>query len=175
MPNASTLADMSPGLVKGVARAKREPAGRFHALAHLIDVPALERAYRRQRANAAVGVDGVTKEHYGQNLEANLQELHAQLKAQRYRHQPIRRVHIPKAQGKTRPIGISAFEDKVVQDAIREVLEAVYEQDFLDCSYGFRPGCSAHDAVRTIKRIVDGGEVRWIFEADIVSFLDHTS
>src|ERR671924_946372 len=172
MTNALTLGDMSPGLVKGVERAQREPAGRFHALAHLIDVPALERAYRWQRANAAVGVDGVTKEHYGQNLEANLQELHAQLKAQRYRHQPIRRVHIPKAQGKTRPIGISAFEDKVVQDAVREVLEAVYEQDFLDCSYGFRPGRSAHDAMRTLEQSVHRGEVEWILEADIVSFFD---
>jgi RNA-directed DNA polymerase len=119
-----------------------------------------------------VGVDGVTKEQYGQTLEANLQDLHARLKAQRYRHQPIRRVHIPKAQGKTRPIGVSAFEDKVVQDAVREVLEAIYEQDFLECSYGFRPGRSAHDAVRTLTRSVDQGEVRWIFEADIVSFFD---
>jgi len=130
MPNAVTLADMSPGLVKGVERAQREPAGRFHALAHLIDRPALERAHRRQRSDAAVGIDSVTKEQYGQALEVNLQDLHARLKAQRYRHQPIRRVHIPKAQGKTRPIGISAFEDKVVQDAVREVLEAIYEQDF---------------------------------------------
>ena len=172
MPNASTLANMSPGLLKVVERAQREPEGRFHALAHLIDVPALGRAYRRQRSDAAVGVDGVTKEQYGQALEANLQDLHARLKAQRYRHQPIRRVHIPKAQGKTRPIGVSAFEDKVVQDAVREVLEAIYEQDFLECSYGFRPGRSAHDAVRTLTRSVDQGEVRWIFEADIVSFFD---
>src|ERR671922_2931555 len=172
MTNALTLGDMSPGLVKVVERAQREPAGRFHALAHLIDVPALERAYRRQRANAAVGVDGVTKEHYGQNLEANLQKLHGRLKEKRYRHQPIRRVHIPKTHGKTRPIGISAFEDKLVQDAVREVLEAIYEQDFLACSYGFRPGRSAHDAVRTLTRSVDQGEVRWIFEADIVSFFD---
>src|SRR5215469_18100836 len=127
MANASTLDGMSPGLVKVVERAQREPAGRFHALAHLIDVPALERAYRRQRSEAAVGIDGVTKEQYGQALEVNLQDLHARLKAKRYRHQPIRRVHIPKAQGKTRPIGISAFEDKVVQDAVREVLEAIYE------------------------------------------------
>jgi RNA-directed DNA polymerase len=138
----------------------------------LIDMPALERAYRRQRADAAVGMDGVTKEQYGQALEVNLQDLQARLKAQRYRHQPIRRVHIPKAQGKTRPIGISAFEDKVVQDAVREVLEAIYEQDFLGCSYGFRPGCSAHDAVRTLEQMVHQGEVRWIFEADIVSFFD---
>jgi RNA-directed DNA polymerase len=172
MPSASTLADMSPGLLKVVERAQREPAGRFHALAHLIDVPALERAYRRQRSDAAVGMDGVTKEQYGQALEGNLQDLHARLKAKRYRHQPIRRVHIPKAQGKTRPIGISAFEDKVVQDAVREVLEAIYEQDFLGCSYGFRPGRSAHDAVRTLEQIGHQGEVRWIFEADIVSFFD---
>jgi len=130
MASALTLETMSPGLLKGVERAQREPEGRFHALAQLIDMPALERAYRRQRADAAVGMDGVTKEQYGQALEVNLQDLHARLKAQRYRHQPIRRVHIPKAQGKTRPIGISAFEDKVVQDAMREVLEAIYEQDF---------------------------------------------
>jgi len=172
MTHALTLEAMSPGLLKVVERAKREPEGRFHALAHLIDVPALGRAYRRQRSDAAVGVDGVTKEQYGQALEANLQDLHARLKAQRYRHQPIRRVHIPKAQGKTRPMGISAFEDKVVQDAVREVLEVIYEQDFLECSYGFRPGRSAHDAVRILKRSVDQGEVRWIFEADIVSFFD---
>ena len=172
MASALTLETMSPGLLKVVERAQREPEGRFHALAQLIDMPALERAYRRQRADAAVGMDGVTKEQYGQALEVNLQDLHARLKAQRYRHQPIRRVHIPKAQGKTRPIGISAFEDKVVQDAGREVLEAIYEQDFLGCSYGFRPGRSAHDAVRTLEQMVHQGEVRWIFEADIVSFFD---
>ena len=172
MTNAQTLADMSPGLLKVVERAQREPEGRFNSLAHLLDGPALERAYRRQRAGAAVGVDGITKEHYGQSLAVNLQALSARLKAKRYRHQPIRRVHIPKGQGKTRPIGLSAFEDKLVQDAVREVLEAIYEQDFLECSYGFRPGRSAHDAVRTLKRMVDQGEGRWIFEADSVSFFD---
>ena len=141
-------------------------------LAHLIDVPALERAYQRMRKDAAVGVDGVTKEKYGQDLERNLRDLHVRMKAKRYRHQPIRRVHIPKEGGKTRPIGIPAFEDKLVQDAVREVLEAIYEQDFLDCSYGFRPGRRAHDAVRTLDRIVHRGEVNWILEADLVSFFD---
>jgi group II intron reverse transcriptase/maturase len=172
MTNALTLGNMSPKLVKVVERAQREPEGRFHSLAHLMDVPALERAYRRSRKDAAVGVDGVTKEQYGQGLEANLQDLHARMKAKRYRHQPIRRVHIPKEGGKTRPIGISAFEDKLVQDVVREVLEAIYEQDFLDCSYGFRPKRSAHDAIRTLDRIVHRGEVNWILEADIVSFFD---
>jgi RNA-directed DNA polymerase len=172
MANASTLGNLSPELLKVVERAQRELEGRFHSLAHLIDVPALERAYRRSRKDAAVGVDGVTKEQYGQELGANLQDLHARMKAKRYRHQPIRRVHIPKEGGKTRPIGISAFEDKLVQDTVREVLEAIYEQDFLDCSYGFRPKRSPHDAVRTLDRIVHRGEVSWILEADIVSFFD---
>jgi len=172
MTNTSMLGDMSPQLLKVVERAKQEPEGRFHSLAHLIDVPALERAYRRSRKDAAVGVDGVTKEAYGQDLERNLRDLHERMKAKRYRHQPIRRVYIPKEKGKTRPIGISAFEDKLVQDAVREVLEAIYEQDFLDCSHGFRPKRSAHDAVRTLDRIVHRGEVSWILEADIVSFFD---
>ena len=172
MSGASTSGGMSPQLLEVVERARREPEGRFHALAHRIDVPALERAYHRMRKDAAVGVDEVTKEAYGRELEANLRDLHARMKAKRYRHQPILRVHIPKQGGKTRPIGISAFEDKLVQDAVREVLEAVYEQDFLDCSYGFRPGRSAHDAVRTLDRIVHQGEVNWILEADIVSFFD---
>ena len=166
---------MSPELVKGVERPQRELERWYHALTHRIDVPALQRAYRRQRADAAVGVDGVTKDQYGRSLEANLQDLHVRRKAKRYPQQPRRRVHIPTAQGKTRPIGLSAFEDKLVQDAVREVLEAIYEQDFLECSYGCQPGRSAQDAVRPLKRVVDGSEGQWIVEADIVSCLDHTS
>jgi group II intron reverse transcriptase/maturase len=172
MADASTSETMSPGLLKVVERAKTEPEGRFHSLAHLIDVPALTRAYRRSRKGAAVGVDGVTKEQYGQDLERNLRDLHGRLVSKQYRHQPIRRVHIPKDKSKTRPIGISAFEDKLVQDAVREVLEAIYEQDFLDCSHGFRPKRSAHDAIRALDRIAHQGKVSWILEADIVSFFD---
>jgi len=172
MTDASTSGNMSPELMKAVERAQREPEGRFHSLAHLIDVPALERAYRRIRKDGAVGVDGVTKEQYGQKLQGNLENLHERLKAKRYRHQPIRRVHIPKDKGKTRPIGISAFEDRVVQDAVREVLQAIYEQDFLDCSYGFRPGRNAHDAIRALDQVVHRGEVNWVLEADIVTYFD---
>jgi group II intron reverse transcriptase/maturase len=138
----------------------------------LLGVSALTRAYGRIRKDGAVGVDGVTKEQYGRSLEGNLADLHERLKSKRYRHQAIRRVHIPKAKGKTRPIGISAFEDKLVQDAIREVLESIYEQDFLDCSYGFRPGRSAHGAMRALDQAVNRGSVSWLLEADIQSFFD---
>jgi retron-type reverse transcriptase len=129
---------MSPELLKVAERAKREPEGKFHSLAHLLTEDALARSFQRLRRDAAVGVDGVTKELYERHLSENLRDLLARLKAKRYRHQPIRRVHIPKEKGKTRPIGISTVEDKVVQGAVREVLEAIYEQDFLDCSHGFR-------------------------------------
>lgn len=172
MSDASTSECMSPALLKVVERAKTEPEGRFHSLAHLVDVAALTRAYQRMRKDAAVGVDGITKEHYGLALEENLRGLHQRLVSKQYRHQPIRRVHIPKDGGKTRPIGISAFEDKLVQDAVREVLEAIYEQDFLDCSFGFRPGRRAHDAIRVLDQIAHRGQVSWILEADIVSFFD---
>jgi group II intron reverse transcriptase/maturase len=163
---------MSPGLLKVAERAKENRQFRFNSLAHLIDEAALERAYRRLRKDAAKGVDGVTVEQYGQALADNLRELHRRMKAMQYRHQPIRRVHIPKENGKTRPIGVSTVEDKVVQGALREVLEAIYEQDFMPCSYGFRPGRSAHDAIRELNLVVGRGEVSWVLEADIMSFFD---
>ena len=175
MLDASTTKRMSLQLSKVADRAKQAPGWKFHSLAYLIDEEALKRAYHRIREDAAVGVDGITKEMYGQELDANLHDLHERLKSMRYRHQPIRRVHIPKDRGKTRPIGIACFEDKLVQEAIREVLEAIFEQDFLDCSYGFRPGRGAHDALRTLDRAIYRGKVKWILEADITSFFDNLS
>ena len=112
MTAASTAQDMSPKLLEVMERAKRSPQMRFSSLAHLIDEEALKRAYHRIGKDAAVGVDGVTKEHYGEALERNVADLHGRMKAMRYRHQPVRRVHIPKDQGKTRPIAISSVEDK---------------------------------------------------------------
>ncbi|CAN90886.1 MULTISPECIES: group II intron reverse transcriptase/maturase [Sorangium] len=168
---ATTANTMSPGLLKVRERAERDPEGVLLALAHLIDEEALQRAYRSLRNEAAVGVDGITKEQYGQDLEHNVRDLHARMKSMRYRHQPIRRVHIPKERGKTRPIGISCTEDKIVQAAVREMLEVIYEPVFRDVSYGFRPGRSAHDALRALNRMLLGG-VEWILEADIESFFD---
>jgi RNA-directed DNA polymerase len=163
---------MSPGLLKVAERAKQDPDARFNSLAHLVDEAALGRAFTRIRKNAAVGVDGITKEQYGQRLEENLKELHERLKSMRYRHQPIRRMHIPKAPGKTRPIGISSLEDKIVQGALREVLGAIFEQDFLECSYGFRPNRSAHDALRAVDQMVSREGITVILEADVQAFFD---
>jgi RNA-directed DNA polymerase len=172
MTDTSMPETMTPKLLEVRERAKRSPQMRFLSLAHLIDEEALERAYGRIRKDAAVGVDGVTKEQYGQELKSNVASLHGRMKTMRYRHQPLRRVHIPKGKGATRPIGISSVEDKVVQGALREVLEAVYEPIFYDGSYGFRPGRSAHDALRSLNQVLVRGEVNWILEADIKSFFD---
>jgi len=163
--------DMSTKLLKVMERAK-DPKARFNSLAHLLDEEALERSFHRIRKKAAAGVDGVTKEMYEQNLDENIQNLLSRLKSKRYRHQPIRRVHIPKAPGKTRPIGISCIEDKIVQGALREVLEAIYEQEFLPCSHGFRPNRSAHDALRAVNRMVSYEDVEWILELDFQAFFD---
>jgi retron-type reverse transcriptase len=153
-------------------RARRDPHERQFSLAHLIDVEALRRAYGRIRKDAAMGVDGVTKEQYGQDLEEKLTDLHERLRAMTYRHQPIRRVHIPKDKNRRRPIGISCLEDKIVQGALSEILGAIYEQDFLDGSFGSRRERSAHDALRALYQAVREGGANVIFEADVKSFFD---
>jgi retron-type reverse transcriptase len=122
-------------------------------LAHHIDIGWLHEAYRRTRKDGATGVDRQTADEYAANLEDNLRSLLDRAKSGTYRAPPVRRVHIPKGSGaETRPIGIPTFEDKVLQRAVAMVLEAVYEQDFLDCSYGFRPSRSAHQALDTLLR-----------------------
>ena len=169
---ATSMAEtMSPERLKVMERAK-DPRFRFLALAHLIDEAALARAFHRIRKDAAVGVDGITKEQYGQELEQNLRELHGQMRRMSYRHQPVRRVDIPKDKGQKRVIGISCTADKVVQGALSEVLEAIYEPIFSDSSYGFRRGRSAHDAIRALNRELHEGEGNFILEADITSYFD---
>jgi group II intron reverse transcriptase/maturase len=149
------------------------PQTALTTLAHAIDLDLLEEAYRRTRKDGAVGIDGQTAEAYTENLEANLRALLERAKSGTYRAPPVRRVHIPKADGsKTRPIGIPTFEDKVLQRAVAMVLEAVYEQDFRDCSYGFRPGRSAHQALQVLwKGLMDLGG-GWVLELDIERFFD---
>lgn len=171
MPATSMAESISPELLKVMERAK-DPKFVFLSLVHLVDEAALTRAYHRIRKDAAVGVDGITKEQYGQELESHIQDLYRRLRTMRWRHQPIRRVHIPKEKGKSRPIGISSFEDKIVQEALREILEAIFEPLFRDFSYGFRKGRSAHDALRALNRVLYRGEGKWILELDVQSYFD---
>ena len=155
-------------------RAKEMPGVAFNTLAHHIDIEWLREAYRRTRKDGAVGVDGQTAVEYAVNLEGNLRSLLDRAKSgDHYRAPPVRRAHIPKGDGsKTRPIGIPTFEDKVLQRAVAMVLEAVYEQDFYDCSYGFRPGRSAHDALRALREPLMEMNGGWVLEADIEKFFD---
>jgi group II intron reverse transcriptase/maturase len=171
MSVTSIAEDKSPEFLKVVERAK-DPKFTFLALAHLINEDALTRAYHRLRVGAAVGIDGITKEQYGQELGRNIRSLHERLRTKRWRHKPIHRIHIPKENGKSRPIGISSTEDKIVQEALRELLEAIYEPIFHDCSYGFRRGRSAHDALRAVNGMLFRGEASWILEIDVESFFD---
>jgi group II intron reverse transcriptase/maturase len=157
-----------------IAKLAREIRDRpLTTLAHHIDVEWLREAYRRTRKDGARGVDGQSAEEYAKHLEENLRSLLDRMKSGTYRAPPVRRVHIPKGDGsETRPIGIPTFEDKVLQRAVAMVLEAVYEQSFYDCSYGFRPGRSAHDACEaqwTAVMQMGGG---WILEVDIRKFFD---
>jgi group II intron reverse transcriptase/maturase len=145
----------------------------FTSLAHHLDLRLLHEAYQRTRKDGAVGVDGQTAQDYAANLRDNLQGLLDRAKSGTYRAPPVRRVHIPKGTGsETRPIGIPTFEDKVLQRAVAMVLEAVYEQDFRDCSYGFRPGRSAHQALEALWRQTMGMAGGWIVEVDIRKFFD---
>lgn len=153
--------------------AKGAPDMGFTNLAHHLDLEWLKEAYRRTRKNGAVGVDGQTGEAYAENLEGNLLSLLRRAKSgDRYKAPPVRRVHIPKGDGTLRPLGIPTFEDKVLQRAVVMLLEPVYEQDFLDCSYGFRPGRSAHQALAKVRdglRLMRGG---WVLEVDIRKYFD---
>jgi group II intron reverse transcriptase/maturase len=151
--------------VRQVAQGNKE--ARFTALLHHVSVDRLRAAYGALRPKAAAGVDGVTWEAYGQNLEANLQELHERVHRGSYRAKPVRRAYIPKRDGRLRPLGIAALEDKILQRAVVEVLNGIYEADFRGFSYGFRPGRSPHDALDALAAGIGRKRVSWVLDADI--------
>jgi RNA-directed DNA polymerase len=155
--------------------AKQAPQLSLTSLSHHLDLKWLYEAYLRTRRNSAPGVDGQTAEDYAANLPGNLQALLDRAKSGTYRAPPVRRVRIPKGNGshETRPIGIPTFEDKVLQRAVAMLLEPIYEQDFRDCSYGFRPGRSAHQALEALWQQTMQSEGGWIVEVDIRKFFDH--
>ncbi len=157
--------------------ARRDKGTRFTALLHHVDLARLRKAYWAIRPEAAPGVDRVTWAGYGQDLQANRQDLHARVQQGRYRAKPSRRVYIPRPDGRKRPLGIASLEDKIVQRAVVEVLNAVYEVDFRGFSYGFRPGRKPHDALDALSAGIRSRRVNWVLDADIRDFfgqLDRT-
>jgi RNA-directed DNA polymerase len=168
------------GALNELGRVRRMAAtdkdARFTALLHHVDVDRLRAAYFALRPKAAPGVDGVTWADYGEDLEVNLRDLHARVHGGAYRARPSRRVYIPKADGRQRPLGIAVLEDKILQRALVEVLNAVYEADFLGFSYGFRPGRSQHHALDALAAGIVGRKVNWVLDLDLrdyFSSLDH--
>ncbi len=173
MKETSSSTSISTKLVRIAELAKQAPEMAFTTLAHHIDIDWLREAYKRTRKDGATGIDGQTATEYAAHLEDNLRSLLDRAKSGMYRAPPVRRVHIAKGDGsQTRPIGIPTFEDKILQRAVAMVLEAVYEQDFLDCSYGFRPGRSAHQALEALQNETVRMAGGWILEVDIRKFFD---
>jgi RNA-directed DNA polymerase len=162
-----------PSALERVRRvAQKDRSARFISLLHHVDVDRLRAAYWALKPRAAPGVDGVTWADYGRDLEENLRDLHARVQRGSYRARPSRRAYIPKPDGRQRPLGIAALEDKLLQRAVVEVLNAVYEADFLGFSYGFRPGRRPHDALDALAVGIEKRKVNWILDADIRGFYD---
>jgi len=173
MPERFSSGSVSTRLCRIAEVARKTPAMVITTLAHHIDLAWMYEAYRQTRKSGAVGVDKVRAEEYAADLEANLLSLLDRFKSGTYFAPPVRRVEIPKGDGKqTRLIGVPTFEDKVLQRAVVMVLEAVYEQDFCDCSYGFRPGRSAHDAIEVLWKGLMGMRGGWVVDLDISKFFD---
>lgn len=166
---------VSPGLERVREKARQEKEARFTALMHHVTVDLLRASFRKLEKKAAPGVDGVTWKQYETGLEDRLKDLHSRVHRGAYRAQPSRRVYIPKPDGRQRPLGIAALEDKIVQQAVVEILNAIYEDDFLGFSYGFRPGRSTHDALDALSVALQFEKVGWVLDADIRSFFDQMS
>jgi RNA-directed DNA polymerase len=167
------LESASSGLDRVREAAKRDKNLRFTNLLHHIDTERLHGAYRALNHKASVGVDGVTWREYGEGLNKRLSILHDQIHSGRYRARASKRIWIPKSDGRQRPIGIAALEDKIVQQALVEILQVIYEEDFLGFSYGSRPNRSQHNALDAIFVAITQRKVSWVLDADIRGFYDN--
>ena len=153
-------------------KAKEDPKCKFTSLVHLLTEDFLKECFRELKRRKSPGIDGVTVNEYEEQLDENLADLVTRLKAKQYKPQPVLRVYIPKSNGDKRPLGIPTVEDKIVQMAIKKILEAIFEQDFIDTSYGFRPNRSCHDALKKIDKIIMTGPVNFVVDMDISKFFD---
>lgn len=156
-------------------QAHRDKKLQFTSLAHLLNASFLELCYYQLGRDRASGIDGVSWQSYGEQLQENLRDLESRLKGKRYRPLPARRTYIPKNEHEKRPLGIPAIEDKIVQKGISRILEAIYEADFMDCSYGFRPGRNPHQAINAVDKTMMTRPINHVVEADIKGFFDHVS
>jgi RNA-directed DNA polymerase len=152
--------------------AKEDPARKFYSIAHLINEGRLTEGFWKLRKNSSAGIDGVVHAEYAANIEENIRQLHRRLVEGKYQAQPLRRVYIPKENGKLRPLSIPVLEDKLVQSVAVDLLNAIYEQDFLDCSFGFRPGRSQHQALDEMGRVICTRPMSWVLELDIQTYFD---
>jgi hypothetical protein len=166
--------ESGPSGLERVRKAAKKKGGkvRFTALLHHVSVDQLRDSYHSLKKKAAPGVDGVTWQEYGEGLEARLSGLHGRIHSGAYRAQPSRRTWIPKGDGRQRPLGIAALEDKVVQHAVGRVLNQIWEEDFLGFSYGFRPGRKQHDALDALTVGIERKKVNWVLDLDVKSFFD---
>lgn len=165
---------METKLQRITEKAKANPNERFTSLTHLINKEMLKECHKEMNAKKATGVDAQTKMSYDENLEQNLDDLLGRMKRQAYKPQPARRVYIPKlGSNKMRPLGIPAYEDKLVQASLAKVMNAIYEADFLECSFGFRPNRSAHDALKVLNQILNKWEIEYVVDTDIKGFFDN--
>jgi len=172
-PRTQSRASASNGLAGVRRRARLDKRARFTALLHHVTVDLLRESFLALKRQAAPGVDGITWQQYEVDLEPRLRDLHGRVHRGAYRAQPSRRTYIPKADGKLRPLGIAALEDKIVQQAVVTVLNCIYEEDFLGFSYGFRPGKSQHDALDSLWVALMGKKVNWVLDSDIRGFFDN--
>jgi RNA-directed DNA polymerase len=161
---------MKLGLI--TERARRDPKCKFSTLAYLLNEGFLLACFRELKVNKAPGIDGITVRQYEENLYENIIDLVSRLKSKKYRPQPARRAYIPKDEKSKRPLGILVVEDKIVQMGMKRILEAIYEVDFRDVSYGFRPGRSCHDALEVVDRTVFREPVNYIVDMDIEKYFD---
>ena len=145
----------------------------FTSLYHMIDADLLKQCFNEIDGKKAVGIDDVTKEEYGEQVDSNVKDLVRRLKNKAYKPLPTKRVFIPKGNGKMRPLGIASFEDKMVQLALKKVLEAIYEPRFLNCMYGFRANRGCHEALRDVYQHLSRGKINYIVDADVKGLFDH--
>ena len=175
MSNKSELNKTLGKLSSISVRASRDKTFQFISLAHLLNVSFLKDCYNNLARNKAVGIDKVSWQEYGLDLDNNIANLVERLKKKSFKPLPARRVYIPKGNGETRPLGISAIENKIVESGIKQILQSIYESDFLECSYGFRPKRNTHQALHDIDTIIMTKPVNHIVEADIKGFFDNVN